>query len=136
MTAKVFPTEFSALASVSLTTKVMADDGANGTATVDQIVAAGQQTVTVAQLPSAAARDNQQYLVSDAQQTLASNLGGTVDAGGRLFFSSALTTHTIGSACTTAGVTIDTTVDQVATVTATWGAANASNTITLRQINT
>lgn len=61
---------------------------------------------------------------------------GSVDVQGDARFSSALTTHVIGSAGNAAGTTINTTVDQVVTVTATWGAANANNTITLRQLNT
>lgn len=65
---------------------------------------------------------------------MAAGASGSLDAQGSLSFATAVTAAlsvNIGAASTQ---TIDTTAAQAVTVTATWGAASASNSITLRQM--
>ena len=60
--------------------------------------------------------------------------GGVVDAQGFAEFASAATTGLSVNIPNTATFTVDTTVTQALTVTIQWSAANAANTITLRQM--
>lgn len=60
--------------------------------------------------------------------------GGHVDSQGIFHLGTAVGTTVVGMLQNTAAIAIDTTTSQAITATITWGTANASNTITLRQM--
>ena len=65
---------------------------------------------------------------------LSTGVSGSIDAQAALSFSTAATAAIAANVGNANPITIDTTIDQILSLTIQWGAANAANSITMRQM--